>query len=91
MPANPGGELAINAKLQEIFWAIESLQPENFSGGSELRSLEGYIYRYFLSSGVYVAVRDDQIYLAGGEFGNQVIHAGSVDEIRLLVRSMQTN
>lgn len=88
LPENPGGVLSISSDVQEIFWGIETLQPESFTGGSELRSVEGFIYRYFTSSGIYVGIFEGGVYVVGGGFGDDVVKVGSIEEILQLVRSL---
>jgi len=49
--------------------------PEHAATGSAL----GYTYRAY-STGIYLGVRDGQVYVLGGLFGNDVVHVGALTD-----------
>jgi hypothetical protein len=69
----------------------ESLYPDLFSNGSELRETQGYTYRLYAGTGVYVGIKDHQVYLLGGPFGNAITAKGSTASVLALLQTARTN
>lgn len=38
----------------------------------------GYLYRYYPATGIYLGVKQAQVYVLGGEFGDEVVHVGAL-------------
>ena len=45
---------------------------------AELNRAQGYAYRYFKTSGVYLALYGDQVYGIGGPLGDKLVSGGDV-------------
>lgn len=41
---------------------------------------EGYLYRYYPETGIYLAVRDGNVYVLGGVFGNEILLVGPLTQ-----------
>src|SRR5690606_15216363 len=63
--------------------------PSVFGQGSELRTAQGFIYRYFASSGVYVGIKDGDVYVRGAQWGSTITRKGSVIQITGLLESIR--
>lgn len=50
----------------------EVYYPEYFPSHPDTGSAKGYLYRYYDATGVYLGVRDGQVYVLGGVFGDDV-------------------
>src|SRR5690606_18950326 len=72
--------LSISSAARDMFDLGEKLHPTVFGQGSELRSARGYIYRYFASSGVYVGLQGNDVYVMGAHFGNAITFKGTVSQ-----------
>lgn len=59
------------ASIDELFGLAEQQYPTLFRAGPQTftQKNDGFVYRYYLQSGVYVGVKDGQVYLNGGQFG----------------------
>lgn len=62
------------ANINSLFGLIEQKYPAVFPTGPQTynQKLDGYTYRYYFDSQVFVAVKGGIVYLNGGEFGNNV-------------------
>ncbi len=54
--------------------------PELFANGTSWRSFDGFFYKYFAASGVFVGINGDDLYLLGGQFGSVATYAGKVSD-----------
>jgi hypothetical protein len=41
---------------------------------------EGYLYRYYPETGIYLAVKDGNVYVLGGSFGNDIVLVGPLTQ-----------
>lgn len=59
-------------RINELFGLAEGQFPAVFPSGPQTYNLraDGYTYRYYYDSQVFLAVRDGIVYLNGGEFGS---------------------
>ena len=62
--------LSFNEKL--IISKAEALFPELFSEASDFHQFQGYIYKFYAASGVYLGFKHDRVYLLGGPFGDEI-------------------
>lgn len=83
VPMNAIGQTAPAASTQElsVLALAEELYPDLFSEGGSLQTTQGYVYRFYRGSGVYVGFKDQRIYLLGGPFGNDVREQGTVSAV----------
>jgi hypothetical protein len=71
----------ISSDVQTIFDLAAVVYPAWFKNGSELGLFQGYVYKYFATSGIYVGVKDNTIYVLGGPFGNSITNVGTVASV----------
>jgi hypothetical protein len=50
-------------------------------GGSFLTSADGYLYKYFSTTGMYAAVKNGTVYLKGGAYGNAYTNVGALNAV----------
>jgi len=60
--------------INNFFGLIEKKYPSVFPAGPQTynQKLDGYTYRYYFDSQVFVAVKSGIVYVNGGEFGNNL-------------------
>ena len=58
-------------RINELFGLVETQYPSVFPKGPQTYNLraDGFTYRYYFSSRVFLAVKNGVVYLNGGEFG----------------------
>ncbi|NRF65572.1 hypothetical protein HLB44_01110 [Aquincola sp. S2] len=54
--------------------------PEFFPGHPATGSALGYLYRHYESTGIYLGVREGQVYVLGGIFGGEVLAVGALTQ-----------
>ncbi len=69
----------VTSAMTSIFELAESKLSEFFPAGVETQFLGEYVYRFYPSTGIYLAFADDQVYLLGGAFGEAIVAAGSIN------------
>ena len=67
----------VTAEMQSIFSLAESRLSQYFPPGAVTAFLDNYVYRYYESTGIYLAFADGNVYLLGGAFGDQIVNAGT--------------
>jgi len=72
------GTPEVTANMNAIFAAAESKLPAIFSPGQQTQFQDQYVYRFYPNTGVYLAFADGSVFLLGGEFGQAVVNAGSI-------------
>lgn len=70
--------LTISANAQAMLDLAAQIYPTLFTNGGPLATTEGYVYRFFRDSGIYIGIKDDNVYTLGGPFGNVITNKGSV-------------
>lgn len=73
-----GAAPALSTQAETLLQLAQDLYPSLFSNGSELGSLQGYVYKHFPASGIYVGFKDERLYLIGGQFGSSLTDMGPV-------------
>jgi len=73
-----GAAPTLTTQEDTLLQLAQDLYPSLFSNGSELGSLQGYVYKHFPASGVYVGFKDGRLYLLGGQFGSNLTDMGTV-------------
>tara|TARA_R110001592_G_scaffold82637_2_gene244708 strand:+ start:10993 stop:11982 length:990 start_codon:yes stop_codon:yes gene_type:complete len=61
--------------------------PDLFSQPTTWREFDGFHYRYFGSSGVYLGIKDQDLYLLGGPFGDNPAYQGTIADAIVFVQS----
>ncbi|MES3008618.1 MAG: hypothetical protein V4751_12700 [Pseudomonadota bacterium] len=87
----PGVEIADTSVSQNAITLIKLAQqahPALFSQATPWRTFDGFHYKYFAGSGVYVGINGNDLYLLGGSFGNTVSYQGSVTGAITAVQGM---
>lgn len=80
----PGIEVADSAVDQNAVTLVNLANqkfPELFSGGTPWRQLDGFSFKYFSATGIYLGVNDGNLFVLGGQFGNQATNLGKVTDI----------
>lgn len=72
---------AVTAGMTQIFELAESKLAGFFPSGATTLFLENYVYRFYESTGVYLAFADGNVFLLGGGFGEAVVSAGSISSV----------
>ncbi len=81
----------ISSSTQSVFDLAAELYPTMFANGSALGIYQGYVYKYFAGSGIYVGIKDDKIYTLGGMYGNAIKEQGSVGAVLNLLQTTKAN
>ncbi len=79
--AGGGSTPAVTSEMESIFSLAESKLSEYFPPGAVTAFLDNYVYRYYASTGVYLAFADGNVYLLGGAFGDAIVNAGSQSSV----------
>lgn len=58
----------------------QTYYPDFFPGHPVTASALGYTYRYYEATGIYLGVRDGQVYVLGGSFGTEVQAVGALTQ-----------
>lgn len=75
--AVPAGVDPVATTVRLLDYA-EQVFPQYFPERQANRTLSGWVYRYYPSTGAYIAVIDWRIYVLGGPFGAEAIDVGEV-------------
>lgn len=77
----PASTPTVTTSMTQIFELAESKLASFFPPGATTLFLDNYVYRYYQSTGVYLAFADGNVFLLGGGFGNSVVSAGSLSSV----------
>ncbi len=77
----------ISADVQSIFDLAAEIFPSQFKDGTAFGTYEGYVYKFFPASKIYVGVKENAVYLMGGPYGSTPSNKGAVG---LVLSSLQT-
>lgn len=86
----PGIEVADSAVDQNAVTLVNLASqkfPELFSGGTPWRQLDGFSFKYFSATGIYLGVSAGNLYVLGGQFGDQASNLGKVTDIVVTLSS----
>jgi len=78
---------AITIDVQSIFDLAAQVYPTLLVNGSAPGLYQGYTYKFFASSGIYVGIKDNKIFTMGGPFGTAIKEQGTVS---LVLNALQT-
>lgn len=87
LPITSQAQINISENANQVFTLAPQLYPELFSSGGELGNFEGYVYRFYSSSGAYIGIKDERLYLLGGPFGADLSSPGSLVEVRQILEA----
>jgi hypothetical protein len=78
-----GGDVssALDASYGAMFALAAELYPELFKNGSAWGSYDGYAYKYFADSKIYIGIKDSKVYTLGGIYGSTIKELGSVSAV----------
>ena len=70
-------------KINELFAAAQAKLAQYFppSANAVNQTLDDYIYRFYPSTGIYLAINKGEIYVMGGSFGNTPLPQGNIETI----------
>ena len=80
---------SVTDSMNNIFSLVENKLGEYFPAGSETQFFQSYVYRYYDSTGTYLAFADDDVLVLGGSFGNSVLNVGSILSVEGLLDAYQ--
>lgn len=71
----------LTANEQSIFDLAAELIPSMFAGPGPVSSYQGYTYRFFAASGIYIGLKDGRVYALGGSYGTAITELGTTDSV----------
>lgn len=74
-------QAVVTSTMTSVFELAESKLSEFFPPGAVTLFLENYVYRFYPSTGIYLAFADGNVFLLGGAFGDAVVEAGSLSSV----------
>ncbi len=81
--------LALDAQSKSVMDLAIELYPTIFPNGSAVGTYQGYLYRFFAGTGVYVGFKDGQVFLMGGIFGNQITNKGTTTSVLAMLQDVK--
>lgn len=89
-----GTDSELSAK-NAFFSLIEAEYPNVFPSGPQTfnQTQDGFTYRYYFDSQVFVGIKDSVVYVNGGEFGNNTnpVAMGSITALTAQISNVPTN
>ena len=76
-----GSTPEITAEMTNIFSLAESRLSYLFPSGATTQTLDQYVYRFYESTGIYLAFADGNVHLLGGEFGEAIVTVGIISYV----------
>ena len=83
--------ISITADAQSVFDLAAEVFPSLFTNGSALASYQGYVYKYFADSKIYVGIKDNAIWVMGGQYGNSPSNKGSISTVLSSLQTAKVN
>lgn len=80
----------ITSDVQSIFDLAAQVYPSLLVNGSALGQYQGYVYKFFAASGIYVGIKDNKIFTMGGPFGTGIKEQGSVTAVLGALQTAKT-
>jgi hypothetical protein len=71
----------LTANEQSIFDLAAELIPAMFASPGPVQTYQGYTYRFFAKSSVYIGIKDGKIFGLGGSFGPGIKELGTTDSV----------
>lgn len=82
-------QITLSEDAHQVFTLAPQLYPELFSGGGELGTYQGYVYRHYSASGVFIGLQNERLHLLGGPFGETLSSPGTVAEVRQVLETQK--
>ncbi len=68
--------------MTNLFTLAAQAYPTLFAGGTSIQtSADGYLYKYFATSGMYAAIKNGSVYVKGGSYGNAYTSVGALTSV----------
>lgn len=81
--------LALDATSKSVMDLAIELYPSLFPDGTEVRTVSGYLYRFFPTTGIYAGFKDGQVFLLGGAFGNEIVSKGTATSVLTALQAVK--
>ena len=80
-------------KVQQLFDLAQQKLAQYFppAAASTTQSSNGYTYRHYAATNIYLAINNGEIYVMGGQFGNQPVKQGPLETILSELTKMQVS
>jgi len=78
LPGSAVSDSAVSQSAITLVSLAQQVYPAMFGQPTTWRSFEGFFYKYFANSGIYVGISGADLYLMGGQFGNAPSHQGKI-------------
>ncbi|PCJ23302.1 MAG: hypothetical protein COA96_12075 [SAR86 cluster bacterium] len=75
--------------MNQVFALAESKVGEYFPSGAITQFFENYVYRFYESTGIYIAFSDGNVFLRGGTFGEAIVDAGTISSVLATLETYQ--
>jgi VHL beta domain len=75
---------------QSLFSLAEFVYPSLLKDGTAAGIYQGFVYKYFPSSKIYVGIKGTTVYTLGGPFGTEVKNQGSTANLVTALQSAKT-
>ncbi len=81
------------AKVAQLFDEAQKKLAQYFpaSANAQTQTVDGYTYRFYPSTNIYLAINNGDIYVMGGQFGNTPIKQGPLEAILSELTKMQVS
>ncbi len=76
--------------IAQVFALAETKLPEFFPGGAITLTFEGFTYRFYPQTSIYLAVADNAVYLLGGAFGEAIVNIGPLSSVLATLETYET-
>lgn len=79
------------AKVAQLFDEAQKKLAQYFpaSANAQTQTVDGYTYRFYPSTNIYLAINNGDIYVMGGQFGNTPVKQGPLEAILSELSKMQ--
>jgi hypothetical protein len=85
------GTVTLDSAATSVLDLALEVYPSLFGQGSELKQAQGYVYRFFASSGIYVGFKDGKVYVVGGPFGDKILEKGTIATVTTALNTAKAN
>jgi len=81
------------AKVAQLFDEAQKKLAQYFpaSANAQTQTVDGYTYRFYPSTNIYLAINNGDIYVMGGQFGNTPVKQGPLEAILSELSKMQVS
>lgn len=86
LPGSAVSDSAVSQSAITLISLAEQVYPSLFGQATSWRSFEGFFYKYFANSGVYVGINGADLYLMGGQFGNAPSYQGKIADAVIVLQ-----